>query len=135
MRILSEGWVNEPEHYCYSSAIDYSGGKGLIDIIFFDDGYASLRLASQEVRRALFLGLWHTGRNSLQRHSLNYFHRTIKSAPCNLPKKKSLFYLFHNMTLKTNNNSQVCVRDSIFLIVDCYGCTPLFALPSANCPS
>ena len=28
------GWVAEPQHYLYSSAIDYSGGKGLIDIIF-----------------------------------------------------------------------------------------------------
>ena len=25
--------VNEPHHYIYSSAIDYSGGKGLIDIV------------------------------------------------------------------------------------------------------
>jgi len=28
------GWVNEPQHYKYSSAIDYANGKGLIDIIF-----------------------------------------------------------------------------------------------------
>ncbi|BAU52322.1 REP-associated tyrosine transposase [Mucilaginibacter gotjawali] len=27
------GWVDEPEHYLYSSARDYAGGKGLIDII------------------------------------------------------------------------------------------------------
>jgi len=26
--------VWEPEHYIYSSAIDYAGGKGLLDIIF-----------------------------------------------------------------------------------------------------
>ena len=25
------GWVDEPEHYLYSSARDYAGGKGLID--------------------------------------------------------------------------------------------------------
>jgi hypothetical protein len=29
------GWlsVDEPEHYLYSSARDYAGGKGLIDIL------------------------------------------------------------------------------------------------------
>jgi len=27
------GWVDEPEHYLYSSARDYAGSKGLIDII------------------------------------------------------------------------------------------------------
>jgi len=27
------GWVNEPQHYKYSSAIDYTGEKGLIDVI------------------------------------------------------------------------------------------------------
>jgi putative transposase len=27
------GWVDEPEHYLYSSARDYSGSKGLIDVI------------------------------------------------------------------------------------------------------
>jgi putative transposase len=27
------GWVDEAEHYLYSSARDYAGGKGLIDII------------------------------------------------------------------------------------------------------
>ena len=26
--------VDEPQHYLYSSAIDYSGGKGLIDVVF-----------------------------------------------------------------------------------------------------
>ena len=28
------GWVNEPQHYKYSSAIDYAGDKGLIEVIF-----------------------------------------------------------------------------------------------------
>ena len=27
------GWVDEAEHYLYSSARDYAGGKGLIDVI------------------------------------------------------------------------------------------------------
>lgn len=30
------GFVNEPEHWKYSSAIDYSGGKGLLAIEFID---------------------------------------------------------------------------------------------------
>jgi putative transposase len=30
---VTAGWVDEPEHYLYSSARDYAGGKGLIDII------------------------------------------------------------------------------------------------------
>lgn len=30
------GFVTEPEHWKYSSAIDYSGGKGLLDIYFID---------------------------------------------------------------------------------------------------
>ena len=30
------GWVLEQQYYKYSSAIDYSGGKGLIDVIFAD---------------------------------------------------------------------------------------------------
>jgi hypothetical protein len=30
------GYVAEPEHYLYSSALDYSGGKGMIDIIFIE---------------------------------------------------------------------------------------------------
>jgi putative transposase len=30
---VTAGWVDEPAHYLYSSARDYSGGKGLIDII------------------------------------------------------------------------------------------------------
>jgi REP element-mobilizing transposase RayT len=33
---VTAGWVDEPEHYLYSSAKDYSGGKGLIDIILMD---------------------------------------------------------------------------------------------------
>ena len=28
------GWVNEPQHYKYSSAIDYAGDKGLIEVLF-----------------------------------------------------------------------------------------------------
>jgi hypothetical protein len=28
------GFVNEPEHWRYSSAVDYSGGKGIIEIDF-----------------------------------------------------------------------------------------------------
>ena len=28
--------VSEPEHYLYSSAIDYAGGKGLLDILLLD---------------------------------------------------------------------------------------------------
>jgi hypothetical protein len=28
------GFVTEPHHWQYSSAIDYSGGKGLIDLVF-----------------------------------------------------------------------------------------------------
>jgi len=27
------GWVNKPQHYKYSSAIDYSGEKGIIEVI------------------------------------------------------------------------------------------------------
>ena len=30
------GFVNEPHHYALSSAIDYAGGKGLIDITFLE---------------------------------------------------------------------------------------------------
>ncbi len=30
------GFVSEPEHWKYSSAIDYCGGKGLLDIMFID---------------------------------------------------------------------------------------------------
>lgn len=30
----SGGFVSVPEHWRYSSAIDYSGGKGLIEIDF-----------------------------------------------------------------------------------------------------
>lgn len=31
---VEAGWVSEPEHYVYSSAIDYSGGKGLLEVKF-----------------------------------------------------------------------------------------------------
>lgn len=31
---VEAGIVNEPVHYRYSSAIDYSGGKGLVDVCF-----------------------------------------------------------------------------------------------------
>jgi hypothetical protein len=30
------GFVDEPKKFLYSSAIDYSGGKGLLDIIFIN---------------------------------------------------------------------------------------------------
>ena len=30
---VKAGWVDEPAHYLYSSARDYAGDKGLIDII------------------------------------------------------------------------------------------------------
>ncbi|SDT26212.1 Transposase IS200 like [Mucilaginibacter mallensis] len=30
---VTAGWVDEPEHYLYSSARDYADGKGLIDIV------------------------------------------------------------------------------------------------------
>jgi putative transposase len=30
---VTAGWVDEPEHYLYSSARDYAGGKGLVDVI------------------------------------------------------------------------------------------------------
>ncbi len=30
---VTAGWVDEPEHYLYSSARDYTEGKGLIDVI------------------------------------------------------------------------------------------------------
>lgn len=31
---VESGLVEEPEHYRYSSAIDYVDGKGLLDIVF-----------------------------------------------------------------------------------------------------
>ena len=34
MNPVVAGFVNQPEHWKYSSAIDYAGGKGLIDIEF-----------------------------------------------------------------------------------------------------
>ncbi|WP_428327356.1 REP-associated tyrosine transposase [Mucilaginibacter sp.] len=30
---VKAGWVNEPQYYLYSSAIDYADGKGLIDVL------------------------------------------------------------------------------------------------------
>ena len=33
---VQEGWVEEVQHYVYSSARDYSGGKGLVPISFLD---------------------------------------------------------------------------------------------------
>jgi hypothetical protein len=34
MNSVKERIIDEPEHYVYSSAKDYSGGKGLIDVDF-----------------------------------------------------------------------------------------------------
>jgi hypothetical protein len=31
---VKEGWVAFPEHYCYTSAVDYSDNKGMIAIAF-----------------------------------------------------------------------------------------------------
>jgi len=36
MNPVEAGFVDEPEHYLYSSARDYSGKKGLIDISFIE---------------------------------------------------------------------------------------------------
>ncbi|MEO9873089.1 MAG: transposase [Ekhidna sp.] len=36
MNPVEAGFVSEPEHWNYSSAIDYAGGKGLIDICFIE---------------------------------------------------------------------------------------------------
>jgi putative transposase len=33
---VEAGFVDEPEKYWYSSAVDYSGGKGLLDILFIN---------------------------------------------------------------------------------------------------
>ena len=33
---VESGFVDEPEHWKTSSAIDYSGGKGLLDIVFIE---------------------------------------------------------------------------------------------------
>ena len=33
---VKAGFVDEPEHYLYSSAINYSGGKGMIDLVMID---------------------------------------------------------------------------------------------------
>ncbi len=31
---VKQGWVERPEHWVYSSARDYSGGKGLLEIVY-----------------------------------------------------------------------------------------------------
>jgi hypothetical protein len=31
---VEAGWVAEAEHYLYSSAIDYAGGKGMVPVTF-----------------------------------------------------------------------------------------------------
>jgi putative transposase len=36
MNPVVAGFVNEPEHWKYSSAIDYAGGKGLLNICFIE---------------------------------------------------------------------------------------------------
>jgi hypothetical protein len=33
---VAEGLVTEPQYYVYSSARDYTGGKGLLDIVLLD---------------------------------------------------------------------------------------------------
>lgn len=33
---VEAGFVSEPDHWKYSSAIDYAGGKGLLDILFIE---------------------------------------------------------------------------------------------------
>ena len=33
---VEAGFVSEPEHWRYSSAIDYAGGKGLLDVCFIE---------------------------------------------------------------------------------------------------
>ena len=33
---VKEGWVREPEDYIYSSAVDYCGGKGLLNLKFIE---------------------------------------------------------------------------------------------------
>ena len=38
MNPVVSGFVNEPEHWRYSSAIDYAGGKGLLDVSFCSKG-------------------------------------------------------------------------------------------------
>jgi putative transposase len=35
---VKAGFVNRPEDYVYSSAIDYAGGKGMMDIVLLDRG-------------------------------------------------------------------------------------------------
>jgi putative transposase len=36
MNPVKEGWVEFPEHFLYSSAKDYCGQKGMIEIKFLD---------------------------------------------------------------------------------------------------
>ncbi len=36
MNPVVSGFVNEPEHWKYSSAVDYVGGKGLLEIMFIE---------------------------------------------------------------------------------------------------
>ena len=36
MNPVVSGFVNEPHHWKYSSAVDYSGGKGLLEIYFIE---------------------------------------------------------------------------------------------------
>jgi REP-associated tyrosine transposase len=33
---VESGFVDQPEDYLYSSARDYAGGKGLLDIMFIE---------------------------------------------------------------------------------------------------
>ncbi|NJN28801.1 MAG: transposase, partial [Cyclobacteriaceae bacterium] len=33
---VKEGWVDNPQDYLYSSARDYAGRKGLLDIMFVE---------------------------------------------------------------------------------------------------
>lgn len=33
---VNAGFVNEPEHYNYSSAINYCGGPGLLEVVFLE---------------------------------------------------------------------------------------------------
>jgi len=33
---VQAGWVDEPEHYLYSSTRDYAGQKGLLEVILIE---------------------------------------------------------------------------------------------------
>ena len=33
---ILEGIVREPQDYLYSSALDYAGGKGLLEVVFIE---------------------------------------------------------------------------------------------------